>query len=134
MPIFQISGNKAITIVQTNFKSEKNLQFLIEKNLEPIFNCRLVATEFPTGSQHAGRIDTLGLSEDDNPVIIEYKKVESSDLINQSLFYLSWIYDHKGDFQVVVQKKLGSNVKVDWSDVLVICLAPNYKKYDLHAV
>jgi predicted transport protein len=47
---------------------------------------------------------------------------------------LSWIHDHRGDFQVAVQKTLGSNAKVDWSDVRVICLAPNYKKYDLHAV
>ena len=23
---------------------------------------------------------------------------------------------------------------MDWSDIRVICLAPNYKKYDLHAV
>jgi predicted component of type VI protein secretion system len=59
MPIFQISGNKAIAIAQTNFKTEKELQLLVERNLEPIFNCRLVATEFPTGAQHAGRIDTL---------------------------------------------------------------------------
>jgi predicted transport protein len=55
-------------------------------------------------------------------------------LINQSLFYLHWIQDHKGDFEIAVQKKLGSNVKVDWSDIRVICIAPNYKKYDLHAV
>jgi predicted transport protein len=76
----------------------------------------------------------LALSEDNNPVIIEYKKVESSELINQSLFYLHWIQDHKGDFEIAVQKNLGSEVSVDWSDVRVICIAPNYKKYDLHAV
>lgn len=29
---------------------------------------------------------------------------------------------------------MGNEVKVDWTDVRVICLAPNYKKYDLHAV
>ena len=29
---------------------------------------------------------------------------------------------------------MGNKVKVDWSDIRVICLAPNYKKYDLHAV
>ena len=77
---------------------------------------------------------TLALSEDNNPVIIEYKKVESSKLINQSLFYLSWIQDHRGDFEIVAQKSLGNKVEVDWSDIRVICLAPNYKKYDLHAV
>jgi RecB family endonuclease NucS len=78
-----------------------------------VFNCRLVATEFPTGAQHAGRIDTLALSEDNNPVIIEYKNVESSDLINQSLFYLAWLHDHRGDFQIAAQRALGPNTEVD---------------------
>jgi predicted transport protein len=134
MPIFQISNKILIPVEQTNFALEKELQSLIEANLGPVFNCRFVASEFSTGAQHAGRIDTLALSEDSNPVIIEYKKVESSELINQSLFYLSWIHDHKGDFQIAVQKALGNGIQVDWSDVRVICIAPNYKKYDLHAV
>lgn len=134
MPIFDISGTKLTSVEQKNFALEKDLQTLIENNLETVFNCKLVASEFSTGAQHAGRIDTLALSEEDNPVIIEYKKVESSDLINQSLFYLHWIQDHKGDFEIAVQKQLGKNIKVDWSDVRVICIAPNYRKYDLHAV
>ncbi len=134
MPIFDISGGKLSAVEQKNFALEKDLQSLIEKNLETVFNCRFVASEFSTGAQHAGRIDSLALSEEDNPVIIEYKKVESSELINQSLFYLYWIRDHKGDFEIAVQKQLGSGVKVDWNDVRVICIAPNYKKYDLHAV
>lgn len=134
MPIFDISGDKLSAVEQKNFDLEKDLQTLIEKNLETVFNCRFVASEFSTGVQHAGRIDTLALSEEDNPVIIEYKKVESSELINQSLFYLHWIQDHKGDFEIAVQKRLGNGIKVDWSDIRVICIAPNYKKYDLHAV
>jgi predicted transport protein len=134
MPIFDINENKLSPVEQKNFPLEKELQSLIENNLEEVFSCRFVVTEFSTGSQHAGRIDSLALSEEDNPVIIEYKKVESSELINQSLFYLHWIQDHKGDFEIAVQKKLGSDVKVDWSDIRVICIAPNYKKYDLHAV
>ena len=91
MPLFSINRTSLVTVDQTNFEYEKNLQTLIEKNLQTVFGCRLVASEFSTGTQHAGRIDTLALSEDDNPVIVEYKKVESSDLINQSLFYLAWI-------------------------------------------
>jgi len=117
-----------------NFKLEKEIQTLIENNLQIVFNCKFVATEFSTGNEHAGRIDTLALSEDNNPVIIEYKKVESSELVNQSLYYLSWIKDHKGDFQIAVNKAIGKEVEVDWSDVRVICIAPGYKKYDLHAV
>ncbi len=134
MPIFEISKNKLLPVEQRNFSLEKELQTLIEGNLDTVFNCRFIASEFSTGAQHAGRIDSLALSEEDNPVIIEYKKVESSELINQSLFYLYWIQDHKGDFEIAVQKTLGNGVKVDWSDVRVICIAPNYKKYDLHAV
>ncbi|MEA3464848.1 MAG: DUF5655 domain-containing protein [Thermodesulfobacteriota bacterium] len=134
MPIFEISKNKLLPVEQRNFSLEKELQTLIEGNLDVVFNCRFIASEFSTGTQHAGRIDSLALSEEDNPVIIEYKKVESSELINQSLFYLHWIQDHKGDFEIAVQKTLGNDIKIDWSDVRVICIAPNYKKYDLHAV
>jgi predicted transport protein len=134
MPLFSIINGTLTAVQQTNFDREKDLQSLVESSLRPIFNCRLVASEFSTGSQHGGRIDTLALSEDSNPVIVEYKKVESSELINQSLFYLSWIHDHRGDFHMAAQQALGADVDVDWSDVRVICIAPNYRKYDLHAV
>lgn len=134
MPLFEIQNQNLLPVEQTNFPNEKLLQKLVEQNLKPVFNCRLIASEFPTGSLHAGRIDTLALSEDDNPVIIEYKKVESSELINQSLFYLHWIHDHRGDFELAAKKALGNKTEVDWADVRVICIAPNFKKYDLHAV
>jgi predicted transport protein len=134
MPLFEIQNQSLSSVEQTNFANEKQLQKLVEQNLKPIFNCRFVASEFPTGSQHAGRIDTLALSEDNNPVIVEYKKVESSDLITQSLYYLHWIHDHRGDFELAAKKTLGNKTEVDWSDVRVICIAPNFKKFDLHAV
>lgn len=134
MPLFEIAGPKLNLIRPANFQFEKELQALVEGNLGTVFNCRLVAREFPTGQQHAGRIDTLALSEDGNPVIIEYKKVESSELVNQSLYYLSWLNDHRGDFQVAANSILGELANVDWTDIRVICIAPGYKKFDLHAV
>ncbi|MCK4406705.1 MAG: hypothetical protein KAV44_03420 [Bacteroidales bacterium] len=134
MAIFEIKDNKVNRIKPTDFSIEKDLQNLVEQNLEIFFNCRFIATEFSTGSIHSGRIDTLAISEDNNPVIIEYKKVASSELINQSLYYLHWITDHKGDFQVAVNKSLNENIKIDWSEIRVICIAPEFKKYDLHAV
>jgi predicted transport protein len=134
MPLFQIDSESLGTVEQTNFATEKTLQGLIEKNLKVVFNCRLVESEFSTGAEHAGRIDTLALSEDDNPVIIEYKKTQSSELITQSLYYLHWIHDHRGDFELAAKRVLGNKVEVDWSGVRVICIAPNFTKYDLHAV
>ncbi len=134
MPLFRIQGQNVEAISLKEFTSEKALQALVEKNLKTLFNCQFVSTEFSTGAEHGGRIDTLALSEDGNPVIIEYKKVESSQLINQSLFYLSWILDHKGDFEIAAQRALGSEIEVDWSDIRVICLAPGFSKFDVHAV
>jgi len=134
MAIFEIKDKKVNRIKPTEFRREKDLQNLIEQNLETFFNCRFVATEFSTGNLHSGRIDSLALSEENNPVIIEYKKVASSELINQSLYYLLWITDHKGDFQVAVNKSLKENIEIDWSEIRVICIAPEFKKYDLHAV
>jgi len=134
MPLFHIDKNKLISAKLINFNKEKEIQTLIENNLEVVFNCKFIETEFSTGSEHAGRIDTLALSEDNNPVIIEYKKTASSELVNQSLYYLSWIKDHKGDFQIAVNKKLGASIEIDWNEIRVICIAPEYKKFDLHAV
>src|SRR5437868_3136844 len=112
MPLFTMTNGLLVPVQQTNFDTEKQLQLLVEASLQPIFNCRLVASEFGTGSQHGGRIDTLALSEDHNPVIVEYKKIESSELINQSLFYLSWIHDHRGDFHIAAQQALGASVEI----------------------
>ena len=71
MPLFTVAKTTLSPIDQTNFATEKDLQALIESNLESSFGCRFVATEFTTGAQHAGRIDTLALSEDHNPVLCQ---------------------------------------------------------------
>lgn len=133
MPLFNQENGALNVVKQKNFLLERDLQQLVENNLEEIFNCKFIASEFYTGSIHSGRIDTIAISEDNNPVIIEYKKEESSSLLNQSLYYLSWLEDHKGDFQIAVNKHLGY-IEIDWSNIRVICIAPGYKKYDLHAV
>ena len=133
MPLFNQENGVLNVVKQKNFSLERELQQLVENNLEEIFNCKFVASEFYTGSIHSGRIDTIAISEDNNPVIIEYKKEESSSLLNQSLYYLSWLEDHKGDFQIAVNNQLGY-IDIDWSNIRVICIAPGYKKYDLHAV
>lgn len=134
MPLFNLTKNGTKRINFLRFRNEKELQTVVEKNLETMFGARFVATEFSTGAKHAGRIDSLALDENDNPVIIEYKVVESSDLVNQSLFYLSWLDDHRADFELATRKRLGDEVEIDWDKIRVICIAPGFKKYDLHAV
>lgn len=135
MPLFHRNGSNIEIVRPKKFNNEKELHTLVEKNLSSMFSCRFVASEFSTGPVHGGRIDTLAISEENNPVIIEYKIIESSQLINQSLYYLSWINDHRGDYEVAVQKNVHDwDGEIDWSEIRVICIAPEFKKYDIHAV
>ena len=132
MAIFKINRQKVQKLKTKKFKNEKQLQKLFEDNLEDIFGMRFLASEFKT--THGGRIDTLGLDEDGSPVIIEYKESEKDNVINQGLFYLDWLIDHKGDFEILVQKKLGKNVKVNWDAPRLILIAQSYNEYDKYAV
>lgn len=133
MPTFRERDGLLTAVARVEFATEKELQSLVERNLEATYGSRFIASEFSTGVVHGGRIDTLGLSEDGNPVIIEYKKVESASLINQALFYLDWLKDHHGDFELAAKKTLG-DVDVNWGRIRVICLAPGYDNYSVHAV
>ena len=92
------------------------------RNLEPLFGVRFVATEFTTGQKHRGRIDTLGLDQDGSPVIIEYKLTSNDNVINQGLFYLDWLMDHRGDFEFAARSRLG-DVDVVWAAPRLILLA-----------
>lgn len=81
-------------------------------------------------------MDTLGLDENGAPVIIEYKRTSSENVINQGLFYLDWLLDHRGDFEVLVIKNLGAEIanQIDWTAPRLICIAADFTKYDTHAI
>jgi len=132
MAIFKIDNQKVQKLRIKKFKKEKELQQLFESNLEEILGVRFLASEFTTS--HGGRIDTLGLDEDGSPVIIEYKRDEKDNVINQGLFYLDWLIDHKGDFELLAQKKLGKNVNISWDAPRVVLIAQSYNQYDKYAV
>jgi len=108
----------------------------MEDNLEAFLGVRLLESEYSTGKTHAGRIDTLGIDENDSPVIIEYKRSINQNVINQGLFYLDWLLDHRAEFTLLAMKKLGPELEdaVDWSSPRLICIAGDFTRYDEHAV
>ncbi|MFO8145167.1 MAG: DUF5655 domain-containing protein [Candidatus Syntrophosphaera sp.] len=135
MPLYHIHPDtKVIQLKPTTFKHEKNLQRLFEDNLETLMGVRFIASEFTTGDRQRGRIDTLGLDEDNSPTIIEYKKTSKDNVINQGLFYLDWLVDHRGDFTLAARKALGGDVEVDWSNPRLILIAESFSRYDEYAV
>lgn len=132
--LFRIASGAVTELAGTTDTVEKSVQVLFEKNLEALLGVRFLATEYTT--THGGRIDTLGLDENGCPVILEYKRASNENVINQGLFYLDWLMDHRKDFQWLVMEKLGKAAAdgVDWSAPRLICIAGDFNRYDDHAV
>lgn len=138
--LFRI-GSKVEPVELRAVKLEKEIQTLVEKNAEVFFGVRFLASEYPIsltdGTEvQGGRIDSLGIDENNCPVIFEYKRDANENVINQGLFYLDWLTDHRADFQLLVLEKLGKKAadSIDWSAPSVYCIANAFGKYDLHAV
>jgi predicted transport protein len=112
---------------------EKELQNLIEQNMTTFFGVTFLRSEYPVTN---GRMDSLGIDENNCPVIFEYKRSINENVINQGLFYLDWLLDHKADFKLIVMEKVGPEkaASIDWSMPCVICIANDFTKFDEHAV
>lgn len=113
---------------------EKELQTVIENNMETFFGVTFLATEYRTTD--GGRMDSIGIDENNCPVIFEYKRSMKDNVINQGLFYLNWLLDHKDSFKVLVIEKLGLKAadKIDWTMPRVVCVAGDFTKYDESAI
>lgn len=120
-------------LVSSEVLLERELQTLIEKNMETLFGVRFLKSEYSITN---GRMDSIGIDENNCPVIFEYKRSSNENVINQGLFYLDWLLDHKADFKLLVIEKMGREAAelIDWSVPCVICVANDFTKYDVHAV
>ncbi|MDR1995643.1 DUF5655 domain-containing protein [Azonexus sp.] len=134
--LFRYNATEAQELAGKSVAIEKTLQSLIESQMETFLGVRFLATEYSTGNKHRGRIDSLGLDENGCPVIIEYKRHSNETVINQGLFYLDWLLDHKADFRLLVMDKLGKEEadKIEWSETRLLCIASDFTRYDEHAV
>lgn len=134
--LFKTTGDAAVELSGSAVKIEKTLQHQIEKNLDVYLGIRFLASEYSTGVNHRGRIDTLGIDENGSPVIIEYKRSVNENVINQGLFYLDWLMDHKAEFELLVMKNIGKEEaeQIEWSNPRLLCIAGDFTKFDEHAV
>jgi len=128
MALFKIKNISVSKLEIRHLGKEKDIQKLFENNLSTILNIDFLATEYSTS--FGGRIDTLGIDKNGAPTIIEYKRNQNDNVINQGLSYLKWLLDHKADFEILCRNK---NVKtnIDWTSPRVICVAESYNKFDL---
>lgn len=136
LKLFQIGDDDVREIPGTSVAIEKSLQDLIEQNLEALLSIRFLASEYKTEKSYGARIDTLGIDENNQPVIIEYKRSLSQNVINQGLFYLNWLLDHKADLLWLVNEKHGKEAAnaIEWSTPRLLCIAADFTRYDEHAI
>ncbi|MCY0940273.1 endonuclease NucS domain-containing protein [Streptomyces antarcticus] len=115
---------------------EADVQDLVEAHMQTMLGVRFLASEYSTGPVHGGRIDSLGIDENGAPVIVEYKRSTDAGVINQGLFYMAWLMDHRDAFRHLVRDRLGVQAasQVLWSAPRLICVAGDFTRYDIHAV
>ena len=135
MSIYNIDGEKLTPIKQIKFKNEKEIQNFTENNLEELFNLKFVATEFQVDNL---RIDTLAFNEDTNSfVIIEYKNVKNTSVIDQGYSYLALLLNNKAEFVLKYNLVFNTSVSksdIDFSQTSIMFISPNYTTYQLRSV
>ncbi|EOS8001207.1 hypothetical protein DW624_RS11750 [Enterococcus hirae] len=136
MALYHINKHEMVEIQEEPFTKEKELQLLVESNLEVLFNLKFVATEFSVADF---RLDTVAYDEETKSfVIIEYKKGKRFSVIDQGYAYLNTLLAHKGEFVLNYNEQYPDQIKriseIEWSQTRVIFVANDYTNYQYGAV
>ena len=135
MKLFDVKNNKVEEVEQSSFKLERDIQNLIEPNVETFFGLKFIQSEFSVDKY---RIDTLCFNEETNSfVIIEYKKGNSYSVIDQGYTYLQLLLNNKSDFLLVLSHYFNKVMRfdeVDWSQSRIIFVSPSFNSYQKDSV
>jgi predicted transport protein len=134
MPLYRIVDQKFHPQKQQPVQKEKDLQHLVEPNLLTLLDVHFIQSEYSTTS--GGRIDTLGVDLNGAPVIIEYKRKQNDNIINQALSYRKWLTAQKREFfEMLIRKHLPSelaeSIQLDWKHPRIICIAETFNRFDV---
>ena len=136
MDLYKLGKNEKLELLESSkFDLERDIQSVIEKNTQEIFNLQFVKSEF---SVNAYRIDSLCFDQEQKSfVIIEYKKNQSYSVIDQGFTYLSTMLNNKSDFVLEYNESTGSSLKrdeIDWSQSRVIFISPSFSQFQRDSV
>ncbi|MBP2144431.1 putative transport protein [Methanococcus voltae] len=131
MVLFELgSDNKIAEIKEKEFKLEKDLQEVCEKNLKEFLNLKFVTSEF---SVEKYRFDTVAYDEENKSfVIIEYKRGQNYSVIDQGYAYLATMLNNKAEFILEFNEKFETSLKrkdIDWSQSKVIFISQSFNKF-----
>ena len=135
MKLFNQKKGSVDEVKQVPFKLERDIQDLVEKNTNSIFNLLFIQSELRVDKY---RIDSLCFDEENNSfVIIEYKKGSSYSVIDQGYTYLQLLLNNKSDFLLVLSQhfnKVFNTNEIDWSQSKIIFVSPSFNSYQKDSV
>lgn len=136
MPLYTVkSGLKIERVRKSAFKTEKEMQKLVESNLPMLFNLEFIRSEFALGNL---RIDTLAFDPETKCfVIIEYKNDRNFSVIDQGYSYLALLLNNKADFILEYNERMKKGLRkdeLDWSQSRVIFISPEFTRYQKGAI
>jgi predicted transport protein len=130
--LFSIKNTKLEEIKEHKFKLEKEIQTLIDNNIEKLFNLELLASEIKVGNF---RFDTVSFNRETSSFyIIEYKKSSNESVIDQGYAYLQTLLDRKAEFVLLYNKKFNKSLGLndfDWTQCRIIFVSTYYNSYQL---
>ena len=129
-------NNKSLVELKPGaFDLEKDIQSIVEANMETLFNIEFVTSEFALGQF---RLDTLCFDVENNAfVIVEYKKGSSYSVIDQGYSYLSLMLNNKADFILEYNENKSNSLKkddIDWSASRIIFISPGFNSFQRNSV
>lgn len=139
MSFFSLESTKLSVIKEQPFKLEREIQKIVENNLEILLDLKFVKSEFTiSGTAQQLRIDTLAFDIKSKAfVIIEYKLDKKFSVVDQGYAYLSAMLNNKSDFILEYNENCSDSLKkadVDWSQSRVIFISQSFTPYQKEAI
>ena len=130
MNLYHLKSNQLIEIRSNTFELEKEIQNIIEKNVEELFSLEFIKTEFQINEY---RIDSLCFDNQTKSfVIIEYKRGSSYSVIDQGYTYLNTVLENKSECVLEYNETKNKQLKrsdVDWSATKVIFISSHFNDF-----
>ena len=119
--IFRIDGGGRVTQIKSkDFALEKDLQRLVENNLDRLFRLDFLASEFKLDKF---RFDSVAFDKENNSfIIIEYKRGRNESLVDQGYADLVLLYN-----EVNSASKLSKDF--DWTATRIYFISPKFTEY-----
>jgi predicted transport protein len=135
MKLYSIKDKKLNYVRSQPFGLEKEIQDVVELNVEELFGLEFVKSEMSIGGF---RLDTLCFDRENNSfVIIEYKKGSSYSVIDQGYTYLSILLNNKSDFILEYNEVKDKTLKrdgIDWTQSKIIFISPKFSEYQKNSI